>query len=106
MVAGVVLMSFPVSKPPLGETLTVPLLLDHVTLPVTLPAELPSVFVPKAVSCVVPPSGTVGDVGEIVSVPTCSGGKNPVQLTAKAKAASATKAPARRSFGFVDDIVI
>jgi hypothetical protein len=29
-----------------------------------------------------------------------------VQLTAKAKAASAAKAPARRSFCFVDDIVM
>jgi hypothetical protein len=33
-------------------------------------------------------------------------GKKPVQLTAKAKAASAAKAPARRSFCFVDDIVM
>ena len=32
--------------------------------------------------------------------------KKPVQLTARAKAASAVKAPAGRSLFFVDDIVI
>jgi hypothetical protein len=36
---------------------------------------------------------------------SCSGTKKPVQLTAKAKVASAAKAPARLNLCFVDDIV-
>jgi hypothetical protein len=45
MVAGVEIRSFPVSTPEL-LTPTAPLLLDHETLPVILPADVESVFVP------------------------------------------------------------
>jgi hypothetical protein len=40
----------------------------------------------------------------MVIEPSCSGTKNPRQLAAKARIASAATAPASRSFAFVDDI--
>src|SRR5579863_575261 len=97
MVAGVELRSFPLRTP---EPLTpiAPLLLVQETLPLILPADDESVFVPKAVSCVVPPSGTFGLVGEIVIEANCSGGKNPRQLMANAKIDNTARAPAARSF--------
>jgi len=104
IVAAAVLMSVPVRTPELLTVMPPPLLV-HVTLLEILPAEELSVLVPKASSCVVPPSGTVGVDGEMVMEASCSGTKKPLQLTASARVASAAKAPARWSFCFVDDIV-
>jgi hypothetical protein len=103
IVAGVALKSLPFSSPP-AETTIIALLLVQETLPEMLPAELPSVFVPKALSWVEPPRGTVGVEGEIVIEASCCGGKNPRQLTASANVARAARAPANWSFLLVDDI--
>lgn len=105
MVAGVELRSFPLSSPEL-LTPTAPLLLDHETLPVMVPAGDESVLVPVAVSCVVPPSGTFGLLGVIVIEDSCSGGKNPVQLMPRPKVANVAMALTKRSLGFTDDIVV
>jgi hypothetical protein len=97
IVAADELRSFPVSFPEL-LTLTAPLLLDHETLPVISPADDESVLVPVAWSCVVPPSGTFGLLGVTVIEESCSFGKKPVQLMARANIASAAGAPTRRRF--------
>lgn len=52
------------------------------------------------------PKPTDGFGGSMVMEETVGFWKKPVQLTARAKAASAVKAPAGRSLFFVDDIVI
>jgi len=105
MVAGVELRSLPASTPaPL--TPTAPLLLDQETLPVIFPAGVVSVLVPKAVSCSVPPSGTLAVDGVIEIEASCSGGKNPRQLIANASVASAAKAPINRSLDLVEDMVL
>ena len=105
MVAGVELRSLPLSTPA-PVTPTAPLLLDQEALPVILPAGVLSVLVPYAVSCSVPPSGTLADDGVIDIEASCSGGKKPLQLTANAKAASAAQAPINRSLDFVEDMVL
>jgi hypothetical protein len=50
--------------------------------------------------------GTVGLVGLMTKLATVDLGKKPWQLTARARVPRAAKAAARRSFCFVDDIVI
>jgi hypothetical protein len=81
-------------------------LMLHVTgvLPV-----LPSLKVANAVICtvlLVDPTSIVG-VGGPTAIPETVGfTKKPLQLTAKAKVASAAKAPVIRSLDFVDDIFV
>jgi hypothetical protein len=65
-----------------------------------------SLGTPEAVICRVAPGARVKPVGPTVMLVIVGLGKKPVQLTAKARAASAATAPARRSFCFVDDIVM
>jgi hypothetical protein len=68
---------------------------------------LPSLLVPNAVICTVLdvfPVSMVGVGGPTESEDSVGFTKKPVQLTARANAASAAKAPARRSFCLVDDI--
>jgi hypothetical protein len=52
------------------------------------------------------PVKIVGDAGPIASAVSVGFTKNPRQLMAKARVASAAKAPISRSFFFVDDIII
>lgn len=66
----------------------------------------PSLGTPEAIICRVPPGGMVSPVGPTVMLVIVGVTKKPRQLTARAKVASAAKAPARRSLYFVDDIVI
>jgi hypothetical protein len=68
---------------------------------------LPSLYVAAAVICVLELMLIVGEGGSIVIVDTVGFWKKPVQLTARARVASAAKAPANRSlFFFCDDILI
>jgi len=105
----------PASRPPVVTVATVVSELDQQTvLPVQLVPPfkvllLPSLKVAAAVSCseAAPlPKPTDGLGGSIVMEETVGFWKKPVQLTARAKAVSAAKAPPRRSLFFVDDIVI
>jgi hypothetical protein len=102
----------PVNVPPVLMVATVGVSLDqHTVVPVQLvpPVRVmgsPLLSVPAAFNCVESPTLTVGLCGRIEMVETVGFTKNPVQLIASASIASAAKAPARRSFRFVDDIVI
>jgi len=102
-----------VSSPPV---LTVAIVLSEVDQHTVVPAQLvpdvrviefPLLSVPAAVNCTgVPPTLTVGLGGSITILETVGFTKNPLQLTATAKVASAAMAPAKRSFCLGDDIVI
>jgi|SRR5580700_5226092 hypothetical protein len=70
---------------------------------------LPSLFVANTVICtvlLVLPVSMVGDAGPTEIEDMVGFWKNPVQLRPRAKAASAAKVPARRSFCLVDNMVI
>jgi hypothetical protein len=70
---------------------------------------LPSVLVPNAVICTVLlvfPVSMVGDAGPTEIDDRVGLTKKPVQLIASASVASMAKVQARRSFCFVDDIVV
>ncbi len=102
----------PVSSPPVETVATLGVSLDqHTVVPVQLvpPVKvsgLPLLSVPAAVSCRVFVTLTVGLGGSITILVTVGFTKNPLQLTARARVASAANAPARRSLFLVDDIVI
>src|SRR5580698_1171270 len=95
MLAGVEVKDSPVSKPVALMGIAA-LSLVQVTLLVTSPAWVPSMLTPKACICVVPFNGTVAFDGTIVMELSCAGGKNPLQLTARAKAARAARPPINR----------
>jgi hypothetical protein len=68
---------------------------------------LPSLFVANTVICtvlLVLPVSMLGDGGPTESEDMVGFWKNPVQLSPRAKTASAAKVPARRNFCLVDDI--
>src|SRR3984893_4413977 len=67
---------------------------------------LPSLYVPVAVICCVEPTGRLKPVGPTVTVVSVGFTKKPRQPRLKAKIASAAKAPAMRSFCWVDDMVV
>ena len=102
----------PVRSPPVEIVATLGVSLDqHTVVPVQLVPPLkvsgsPWLSSPAAVNCRVSPMLTVGFAGSIVILETVGFTKNPLQLTASARTASAPKAPARRNMFFVDDIVI
>jgi len=102
----------PVSSPPVEIVATLGVSLDqHTVVPVQLVPPLkvsgfPLLSVAAAVNCDVSPTLTVGLGGSITILVTVGFWKNPVQLTARAKAARAAKPPAKRSLFFGDDIVI
>jgi hypothetical protein len=102
----------PVNVPPALIVATLGVSLDqHTVVPVQLvpPVRVmgsPKLSVPSAFNCAEPPTATVGVGGRIEMVETVGFWKNPLQLTATARVASAAKAPASRSLFFADDIVI
>jgi hypothetical protein len=67
---------------------------------------LPSLKVPVATIWSVPLGARVWPLGPTVMLVNVGFTKKPLQLTAKARAASAARAPIRRSLCFVDDIVM
>jgi hypothetical protein len=103
----------PVRRPPVEMDATLGSELDQQTVfpvqlvpPLKVPV-LPSLYVAAAVICVLELMLIVGEGGSIVIVDTVGFWKKPVQLTARARVASAAKAPANRSlFFFCDDILI
>ena len=102
-----------VTRPPeeIVATAPVPLegmpLIDQLTD--GLVVVLPSLLVPTAVICIwlfVFPVSIVGVAGPTAREVKVGFTKNPVQLTANASIASPGRAPATRSLGMVEDIVI
>lgn len=102
----------PVIVPPVLIVATLGVALDqHTTVPVQVvpPVSVsgfPLLSVPAAVNGRVSPTLTVGLGGSIAMVDTVGLTKNPVQLTARARVASAARAQAKRRLWLVDDIII
>jgi hypothetical protein len=100
----------PVNKPPVLTVATAGVSVDqHTVLPVQVVPPLsvrgfPLLSVAAAVSWAVKPMLTVGLGGSITMLETVGFTKNPRQLTARANVARAAKAPASRSFDFLDAI--
>jgi hypothetical protein len=105
-------VAMPLSRPPLVMvTVLVSELDQHTVVPVQLvpPVRVyvfPSLSVPTALSCSVLFTLTDGLDGSIVTDVMVGFTKNPVQLTASTKVASAENTPVRRSLFLVDDIAI
>ena len=102
----------PVIVPPVLIVATLGVALDqHTTVPVQVvpPVRVsgfPLLSVPAAVKGRVSPTLTVGFGGSIAMVDTVGLTKNPVQLMASARVASAARAPAKRRLWLLDDIII
>jgi hypothetical protein len=104
-----VIVAVPAATPvTLPELLIVATLLSELvqTTPVVRVFVLLSLYVPVAVICCVEPTGTLILVGPTVTVVSVGFTKNPRQPRVTAKIASTAKAPARRSFCLVDDMVV
>jgi hypothetical protein len=117
-----VMVAVPVMVPDWAVIVAVPaatpLTLPELLIVATLGAELvqttpevrvfvlPSLYVPVAVICWVEPTGRLKPVGPTVTVVRVGFTKKPRHPRVNANVASAAKAPARRSFCLVDDMVV
>ena len=122
LVSDTVMLAVPVIVPdwavivavPAATPVTWPELLTVATFPSELVQTtpevrvfvLPSLNVPVALICCVDPTGRVKPVGPTVTVVSVGFTKKPRHPRVKAKVASAVKAPARRSFCLVGDMVV